>query len=276
MLEISTAKADTSPMSTAHDAVPYAFLSPLSRGQRGRTMQLVQEVLRDAIVTLALVPGEFIDKEALCRRLGVSRFPVSEALGRLADEGLVEVLPQRGTRVNRIDIAACRQASFIRRALEVEAIGAIAPRIDDGFIAGIENNLLEQKLAVEKTDALLFFQHDAAFHQMLLDELGYDRVKLAVEAARGSLDRVRHLLLRTPQRQAQSYEEHVAILEALKNRDAQAARRAMRQHLDNALADIEARAAKNPEIFAMDAFTPGSEPHCQRGRMPAEQEIANG
>jgi len=254
MLDIRPPEAGTSPMSTARDAVPYAFLSPLSRGQRGRTMQRVQEALRDAIVTLALAPGEFIDKEAVCNRLGVSRFPVSEALGRLADEGLVEVLPQRGTRVNRIDIAACRQASFIRRALEVEATGAIAPRIDDGFIARLASNLLEQKRAVEKADARLFFRHDAAFHDVLLSELGYDRVKLAVEAARGNLDRVRHLLLRTPQRQAQSYEEHVVIAEALKNRDAQAARRAMQQHLDNALADIEARAAKNPEIFATEAF----------------------
>src|SRR6266542_5729547 len=118
MLAGHAAKAAISPMTAARETLPYAFLSPLPRGQRGRTTQRVQDALRDAIVTLALAPDEFLHKDALCKRLGVSRFPVSEALGRLADEGLVEVQPQRGTRVSRIDIAACRQAIFIRRALE--------------------------------------------------------------------------------------------------------------------------------------------------------------
>ena len=96
--------------------LPYPFLQPLARGRRGNTTQQVQNLLRDAIVKLTLTPGEFIRKDVICQRLGVSRFPVSEALGRLADEGFVEVLPQRGTRISRIDIAACRQAMFIRRA----------------------------------------------------------------------------------------------------------------------------------------------------------------
>ena len=97
---------------------PYAFLRPLARHGRGGTVQRVQDVVRDAIVRLDLPPGTFVDKAALCARLGVSRFPVSEALGRLAAEGFVEVLPQRGTRVARIDLVDCRQAMFIRRALE--------------------------------------------------------------------------------------------------------------------------------------------------------------
>src|SRR5260370_3974262 len=105
----------------------YAFLPPLARQGRGGTVQRVQDVVRDAIVRLDLPPGTAIDKAALCARLGVSRFPVSEALGRLAAEGFVEVLPQRGTRVARIDLADCRQAMFIRRALEPEAIRAIVP-----------------------------------------------------------------------------------------------------------------------------------------------------
>src|SRR5215475_8200997 len=116
------------------EAPPYPFLKPLPRHGRGGTMQRVQDAIRDAIVALAFTPGEFIHKEALCKRLGVSRFPVSEALGRLADEGFVEVLPQRGTRVSRIDIAACRQAMFIRQAIEGEAMRVIAPRANDALI----------------------------------------------------------------------------------------------------------------------------------------------
>src|SRR5690242_13471844 len=129
--------------------VPYPFLPTLARGRRGNTTQQVQDLIRDAIVRLAFTPGEFIRKDAVCQRLGVSRFPVSEALGRLADEGFVDILPQRGTRVSRIDIAGCRHAMFMRRAIEGEAMRVIAPRVNDALIARLEDNLRQQELAMQ-------------------------------------------------------------------------------------------------------------------------------
>src|SRR5262245_7740678 len=241
---------DIAETAQAGEALPYAFLRPLSRRGRGGTMQRVQDAIREAIVALAFTPGEFIQKEAICKRLGVSRFPVSEALGRLADEGFVEVLPQRGTRVSRIDIPSCRQAMFIRRALEGEAIWTVAQRANDRLVARLEQLLAEQKQAMERGDGVLFAQLDIVFHDTLLSELGHERVKAVVEAARGSLDRTRMFLLRTPVRQNQSFLEHVAIVDAVKGRNPDAARQAMVQHLDRVLSEFERRAAENPEVFA--------------------------
>jgi len=62
----------------------------------------VYEAVKDAILSGALEPGRAIDKPALCQSLGVSRFPVSAALSRLAFEGLVLVEPQHGSFVARI------------------------------------------------------------------------------------------------------------------------------------------------------------------------------
>src|SRR5882757_2768536 len=152
MSAISTNLRPATGAQDASDALPYPFLRALARESRGGTTQRVQDVIREAIVSLAFRPGDFIQKDAICKRLGVSRFPVSEALGRLADEGFVEVLPQRGTRVSRIDIAACRQAMFIRHALEGEAVRAIALRADDRLIARLEDNLLQQDVAVKRAD----------------------------------------------------------------------------------------------------------------------------
>src|SRR6185295_11033424 len=163
---------------------PYAFLRPLARAGRGGTVARVQDVIRDAIVRLDLPPGMFLDKAALCARLGVSRFPVSEALGRLAAEGFVEVLPQRGTRVARIDLADCRQAMFIRRALEIEAVRAVAPRADAGLLAALDRNLHEQDGALGADYSSRFHQLDLEMHELLLGFLRYERVKHAVEAAR--------------------------------------------------------------------------------------------
>ena len=149
-------------------------------------MQRVQDVIRDAIVRLDLPPGTAIDKAALCARLGVSRFPVSEALGRLAAEGFVEILPQRGTRVARIDLADCRQAMFIRRALEIEAVRAIAPRADAALLAALDRNLREQDGALgDGLQRAASIELDLELHELLLGFLGYERVKHAVETARG-------------------------------------------------------------------------------------------
>jgi DNA-binding GntR family transcriptional regulator len=230
----------------------YAFLPPLARQGRGGTVQRVQDLVRDAIVRLELPPGTAIDKAALCARLGVSRFPVSEALGRLAAEGFVEVLPQRGTRVARIDLADCRQAMFIRRALEAEAIRAIVPRADVALLAALDQNLREQEAALGNDHGGRFHELDLELHELLLDFLGYERVKHAVEAARASLDRAR-LFMCTPTRQLSTFVEHRAILAAMKRRDPAAAVQAMESHLDAVMNELVDFAGRNPDAVAQPA-----------------------
>lgn len=231
---------------------PYAFLPTLARLKRGGTVAHVQDLIRDAIVQLALPPGTFVDKAALCERLGVSRFPVSEALGRLAAEGLVEIVPQRGTLVARIRLADVHEAMFIRRALEVDAMRAIATHGERGFLAKLQTNMRKQEAAMRIDDRPRFHQLDLAFHKILLDVLDYERVRAAVDASRASLDRVR-LFLCTPQRQSATYAEHQAIVAALAARDATAAGHAMEAHLDAVMAELVAFSAEHPESFERQA-----------------------
>jgi DNA-binding GntR family transcriptional regulator len=227
---------------------PYDFLSPLQRGKRGGAVQNIQDIIRDAIVRLDIPPGAFIDKKALCEQLGASRFPVSEALGRLADEGFVEILPQHGTRVTRIDLADCGEAMFIRRALESDAVRRIAPRIDAGLVEALNDNMKEQQAAMACDDRVRFHECDIALHDMLLASLGYERVKTAVFAARAKLDRLR-LFMCTPERQASTFAEHREIVDALIANDAPAAGRAMEHHLDMVMAELTDFAAAHPDAF---------------------------
>ena len=229
----------------------YRFLPVLDRHGRGGTVQRIQDAIRDAIVRLELRPGETIDKNALCERLNVSRFPVSEALGRLAEEGFVVVLPQRGTMVSRIDLAACRQAMFIRRALECEAVRYIAPGISDSLVEQFRKNLTGQQRAMSNDDRAGFHALDLTFHALLLETLGYERVTSAVEAARANLDRMR-LFLCTPVRQSCTYAEHEEIFAALSARQPEAAARAMSRHLDVVMTELEYFAKAYPDLV-----TPG-------------------
>ena len=177
-----------------------------------------------------------------------SRFPVSEALARLQHEGLVEILPQRGTRVSRIRLSDVRQSMFIRSALEAQAVRTLALSHTDALLPSLERNLRYQHAAAKAGDRRDFHRLDLEFHLILLDALGYARVKAAVEAARANLDRVRRLLS-SPRLHALTVTDHEKIVAALAAGDADAAGRAMEEHLDFVITELVAFAAENPALF---------------------------
>jgi GntR family transcriptional regulator, rspAB operon transcriptional repressor len=220
----------------------------ISQARPGSATERVLAAIRGAIVELELPPGSMIDKTALCERFGVSRFPVSDALTRLQSEGLVEVLPQRGTRVTRIRMGDLAQAMFIRRALEVEMVRSLALNMPDALRTKLETNIGYQEVTIDRADPRAFHQLDLAFHQMLLEDLNYPRVTAAVDAARHSLERARRMLS-SPGRDATTLAEHKAILAALTTRNAEAAAAAMENHLDAVLAEIITFMRIDPSAF---------------------------
>src|SRR3954471_21885833 len=147
--------------------IPYKFLVNGAAPARGNVTQSVTDQLRRAIVTLELKPGEILDKGAICERLGVSRFPVSEALARLQAEGLVEIMPQRGSMVSRVKIADVVEYMLIRKALEGEAVRALVARKPPGVLAELEQNLAEQAKAARRGDREAFHRADVEFHDIL-------------------------------------------------------------------------------------------------------------
>jgi len=92
---------------------------PLDTTGPGRVSAKVYDLLRDAIIQLKLRPGNPLSESELAKRLDVSRQPVREAFIKLAEAGLVEVRPQRGTYVLMISRREVETARFVREAVEV-------------------------------------------------------------------------------------------------------------------------------------------------------------
>jgi GntR family transcriptional regulator, rspAB operon transcriptional repressor len=230
------------------DKARYSFLAPSAKGARGHLATGVEAALREAILNLTLEPGAMLEKQAICDQLGVSRSPVSAAMARLAEEGLVEVLPQRGTRVTRIALADIRQHLFIRAALEAETVLIIAPGVPDELLGELDANLQAQKSAAAAGDAARFHMLDLQFHEILLDAVDLPRVKAVVGTARNSLDRARRLMA-TPTRQLETFKEHARIVRALHAHDAERAARAMRAHLDKVAAELHRFARRRSDLF---------------------------
>jgi GntR family transcriptional regulator, rspAB operon transcriptional repressor len=230
-------------------AVTYDFLSPSRAPVKGGATARVHAVLREAIVQLDLKPGELLDKQAIAARLDVSRFPVGEAMNRLAAEGLVDIIPQSGSRVALIKISDARENMFLRRALEVETVRTVAGKATAALVEQLTSNLHYQQAAIATNDPRGFHGFDLAFHAALQDHLGFERVRVATETARLGLDRVRRLL-NTRRRLELTLAEHRAIVAAVEARDGDEAAKAMNDHLEAVLAELEGFARDNAELFA--------------------------
>ena len=107
----------------------------------------VYDAVKEAILSGELEPGQAIDKLALCERLGVSRFPVSAAISRLAFERLVRVEPQHGSFVAPISVEGVRENLFVRRALEGEIAAEAAAAARRRGAADLAANLAEAEEA---------------------------------------------------------------------------------------------------------------------------------
>lgn len=227
----------------------YRFLLPPASPSRGNVTSYVTDALRDAIVRLDLAPGEVLDKGAICERLGVSRFPVSEALARLQAEGLVDILPQRGSTVSLVRIADVLEYMVIRKALESEAVRIVVSNPAPGLVEQLQRNMSYQRAAAEIDDNDGFHQRDLEFHHLILGAMRFIKIKVVIENARANLDRARRLIL-NPRRLSVTIAEHQAILDGIIAGDPLAAAAALRRHIDTVMVELIAFARLHPELFA--------------------------
>lgn len=205
--------------------------------------------LKDAILKLGYRPGEALRKPEICAVLGVSRSPVSEAVARLAAEGLVEVVPQSGTFVARFSMDEIREGAFLREALEVAAVERVAETLTEEQSVLLRRSLRLQEALIVDGDIAGFYETDLQMHDLILSFTGFRRLSSMAQTAWVHVNRARRLFLPTPGRVERTLEEHRAIVEALEAHDPARARQVTRQHLAQLTAALDLMLRDNPEFF---------------------------
>lgn len=215
------------------------------------SVRSIYATLRQDVVTLRLRPGARLSENELALRFGTSRAPVREALIRLVEEGLIEVLPQRGSFVSRISLRSVERARFVREALEI-AIGRRAA--DRGISAAVHDEIEEaiaQQLACDG-DPERFTQTDDAFHRGLAKGAGLLDVWAVLEREKVQFDRVRFLSLPSVTPVEVLVTQHRAILAAVDARAPAAAEAAIREHLSEVLKVVDRLATNFPDLIRAD------------------------
>lgn len=204
-------------------------------------------ILRQRIISADLTPGSRISEAEIAATYALSRQPVREAFIKLAEDGLLEVRPQRGTYVRKISTAAVKDVRFVREAIEADIVALLAENPDAALVRELESQLREQK-EVAESEANRFMLLDERFHHTLAEAAGKAHAWKVIEQVKGQMDRVRYLsALQFPMRDLVA--QHSDIVRAIARGDPGAASAAMRVHLRKILTDLPAVASARPDFF---------------------------
>jgi DNA-binding GntR family transcriptional regulator len=208
--------------------------------------QRVYNYLRRRIRELKIPPGTALNKNEIALECGVSRAPVSEAIARLAREGLVDIFPQNGSFVSPIRPQDIRESLFIRTALEVATVKKVTLLRDEELQKRLEEiiDAQEEALKQPKLDLVKYDDLDEALHAEIVGAVELPHTQHLLEAARVLLDRPRFSTLPVDHRPEDTFFEHRRIVDAISTGDPELAGAAMQAHLSNVARAIEVKLAQ--------------------------------
>ncbi len=203
--------------------------------------------LRDAIVRNRFAPGDRISESEVARACAVSRQPVREAFIKLAGEGLLAILPQRGTIITKINYTAVLDARFLREAIEADIVAILAHAPDPAVIRELRAQLAVQQ-AIAQSEPMAFIEQDERFHRTLADAAGKRGAWKLIEGLKSQMDRVRFLsLAQFPVQKLVT--QHEAIVSRIDSGDLAGANSAIRGHLREVLSDLPKIRDAHPDFF---------------------------
>ncbi|MEF2070859.1 GntR family transcriptional regulator [Consotaella aegiceratis] len=210
--------------------------------------------LRASIIQMKFKPGQALSEKEIAARFGASRQPVREAFIKLADAGLVRILPQRGTFVVKISLRAVADARFVREAVEVALVRTCCRAASTSAIAAIGELIRQQELAAGGGDHERFLALDEAFHHAFAEAVDCEAAWRVIENGKAQMDRVRYLSLPHATPLSLLIAQHRAILDAVSRRDEEAAAEATRVHLREIFQALPPLAEQYPELFENDSL----------------------
>lgn len=199
------------------------------RTRSGRSLrQLAYESLKADILVGDLAPGTPISEAERAEALGISRTPVREAMQQLAQEGLIEVFPKRGTFVARLSARDVRESFELREAVETFAARLAAERRTGEDLERMRAALSD----VPSTSGDGRYARAADFHRLIVQAAQNRYLQQSFDGSADRIDLASRLAARIPSPQRPD-SSHQAIFDAIEQGDERAAEESMRRHLQH-------------------------------------------
>jgi DNA-binding GntR family transcriptional regulator len=191
------------------------------------------QALKTAIRDTVFPPGHQAAEPEIARQLGMSRTPVHEAIIRLQEEGLVQVLPRRGVLICPVSADDFREIYDVLIAVEGMAAALLAALPEDAAVAvagALDRETAAMEQALEKGRLLDWAAADERFHQMLTERCGNRRLARVAATVRDQSHRARLFTLHLRPQPTASAAEHRRITDAIRAGEASEAESAARAH----------------------------------------------
>jgi DNA-binding GntR family transcriptional regulator len=201
----------------------------------------IYEVLKEHILLGKIAPGERIIETSIAQDLRTSRTPVREAFQRLAQDGLVERVPQGGVRVTVITPRMVREVFGIRAVLEVYAIDLACDNIEVGAtiklreLAQQARKLLSSPEANDPEGLITLWKINTSFHETIYRAAGSEHLLRLVDQLNSLVRRFRFLSMRKTRIRA--WDQHELIIKYLEDKDKAALGELMKAHIEEAASD---------------------------------------
>ena len=194
---------------------------------RGR----VYDRIRDDILNGVYKEHEELKEATLGEKMGVSRTPVREALRQLELEGLVEIIPTKGARVTGITKKDIEDIYQIRYLLEGLSARWATEHVTQEQLEKMEETLYLTEFHAKKGNFAQVYDLDSQFHELMYEASGSKMLNHILSDFHMYVTRIRKTTLASDSRSKNSTEEHRAILDAIKDRDAERAEASAHKHV---------------------------------------------
>jgi DNA-binding GntR family transcriptional regulator len=206
-------------------------------GRNKTTHEIVADALRKGILGGVLEGGQPLRQRDIAKEFGVSSIPVREALRQLEGEGLVTFNPYRGATVSELSYEEVSEICEIKLALEPLALRLAVPNYTEDDLHLAKETLDQADSAETGAD---YAELSRRFHSVLYAPAGRPRLLAILQPLDTAFDRYVRIYLEVMHTKAQAQEEHRKILECCKQRDADAAVRALEEHITSTADRIQA------------------------------------
>jgi DNA-binding GntR family transcriptional regulator len=209
--------------------------------------QWVYTVLRKNIINLHLEPGLSVSEATIAQLLNTSRTPVRESFIKLAEDGLIEVISQKGSCISLIDIDQAEEARFARRVLEKAVIKEACHSFLQDCLVDLNANLEMQKLCKRERTYEKMLDLDNNFHRIIYRGCGKEGLWDHQKKIDYNYDRLRAIRLSSPYPWDEIIEEHNRMGELIIDGNGSAVEEVVEKHLTRSLFDR--LVAKYPHYF---------------------------
>lgn len=204
--------------------------------------------ITENITSIDLEPGQAISENEISTFLGVSRTPVREAIQELHKAALIEIYPQRGSYVSLINSQYVEEAVFLRKILDIAVIEEACDLANEEDVAALEENVALQQFYLQNDNTSKIFELDNEFHRMIYVAAKKETIHNMRRSLMIHFDRVRTLAMLTV-KDRKIVDDHLIMLDAIKNEDKQRAKEIVEKHLNRYRVDQEELIRAYPQYF---------------------------